>query len=591
MRPSLRRPVLAPIALLAGFLACSSTERGFYRDPDRIGQDDADAGPEPEAPSCAGHRCSADLHMILDGCTGQVVQECATGMGCYAGKCTTACESASNAQGSVGCSFWTTPADTIRASQGSCFAAFIANTWNTPVAVEAAFGDTPLDLSKSIYRAVVNDDRSVQYQPIEGPIPPGEIGIVFLAESGQIPGAKDYVACPNSVNVAYRGDVVTEHATSLYKAFHLSTDAPVAAYSIFPYGGARSYVPAATLLLPSSSWGTNYVLVDGWPQNTGSPFVQIVAQEDDTEVRIRPNVDVLDGVRVSGGPRGSVTTWNLKRGQVLEFIQKASLAGSPLEATKPVAVFGGNQCVLIPDGRLACDTLHQQIPPLQQWASRYSAVPYKSRRTGIQGSEPAPENVYYRLAGAREGTELSYEPAMPVGAPAKLTTGQVVDFSSTFPFTVKSQDGDHPIYLAVYMSGSTTYDTLGDPDFVNVIPDEQFLDRYVFFVDHTYADSTITVVRRKDQRGMHDVTLECFGALTDWRPLGNDGSVEYTWLDLTKRGKAVETPKGTCSYGRHEARSDGPFSVYVWGMDSDASYGFPAGAGSRPTTPYKIEVR
>ncbi|AKV04219.1 hypothetical protein AKJ09_10882 [Labilithrix luteola] len=137
------------------------------------------------------------------------------------------------------------------------------------------------------------------------------------------------------------------------------------------------------------------------------------------------------------------------------------------------------------------------------------------------------------------------------------------------------------------MTGARKNFTLGDPDFVNVIADDQFLDHYVFFVDHTYRDSSLTLVRRKDQSGFHEVQLDCVGSVADWRPLGTDGTAEYTWVQVTKEGQG----KGACTYGRHEATSDGPFGLYVWGVDDYASYGFPAGAGSRPTSPVKIVVR
>jgi len=137
------------------------------------------------------------------------------------------------------------------------------------------------------------------------------------------------------------------------------------------------------------------------------------------------------------------------------------------------------------------------------------------------------------------------------------------------------------------MTGARKNSTLGDPDFVNIVADDQFLDRYVSFVDHTYSDSTLTVVRRKDQLGFHDVELDCIGAIGDWKPLGTDGTTEYAWVQVTKNRRGV----GACTYGRHEATSNGPFGLYVWGVDSFASYGFPAGAGSRPTSPVQITVR
>jgi hypothetical protein len=48
---------------------------------------------------------------------------------------------------------------------------------------------------------------------------------------------------------------------------------------------------------------------------------------------------------------------------------------------------------------------------------------------------------------------------------------------------------------------------------------------------------------------------------------------------------------GTCGYGRHEAKSDGPFSLTVWGTDKNASYGYAGGTGLRPLTKIEIPVR
>lgn len=588
----MRWKAVLPLAIVGVFFACSSREV-FDDAPPVIVPPDAQADAQ-DAPSCAGRRCSRDLHKVLDGCTDAVIEECAENFGCKETACVPACDSAAAAQGSIGCSFWTVAPDVLRDSESGCYAAFVANTWNTPATVTAEFGGDTIDISKSVYRAVPKGGGALDYQSFGGPIPPGEVGIVFLSQGEETPNTIHHVSCPTGVTPAYRGIVTKDHQTSISKAFHLSTNVPVSAYSIFPYGGSKSYIPAATLLTPSTSWDTNYLLVDAWRfqhrVGLGFPFVQIVAQED-TEVRLRPRVDVIDGIGVTGGPSGSVVKWNLKRGQVLELTQSESLAGSALESSHPVALFGGNQCAYVPDDFVACDSLHQQIPPVHQWSSAYSAVPYASRRQAINGAPKAAESVTWQIVAASDGTTLTYEPAPPTGAPLALAGGQRAFFPTDRIFSVKSQDKDHPIYLAVYMSGSEQYATLGDPDFVNVIPDDQFLDRYVFFVDYTYADSSLTLVRRKDVNGFHEVTLDCLGPVEGWQPLGTDGSTEYAWVDLTRGGTDVKTPLGACSHGRHEASSDGPFGLYVWGMDSYASYGFPAGAGSRPTSTYTIPVR
>ncbi len=583
MKLSLRNIALASTLGTAGVLACSATDRGFATTDTIFAGDDA-ATDAPAA--CEERKCSRDLHAVLDACTEAVIESCGPSSGCANGACVPACDSAALAQGSIGCSFWTTPPDVVPEADNSCFAAFVANTWTTPVNVKGTYGKQALDLSRSVYRAVATDG-AVRYERIEGAIPPGELGIIFLSQAPDRPETKgSSVACPDDVEVAHVGVAVAAHAPSVYEAFHLETDAPVSVYSMFPYGGAKSYMPSATLVLPSSSWATSYVLLDGWSSRVSDSFIQIVAGSDDTEVRVRPVADVRPGPDVAGAARGSVATWRLQRGQVLELVQRASLAGSIMESSAPVAVFGGTVCPYIPEGVTACDSLHQQVAPVNQWAARYSAVPYASRRVAA-GDLSVAESVPWRIVAAQDGTALTYDPARPEGAPTVLAAGEAVTFTTEAFFSVRSQDAAHPIHVSTYMTGARRSGTLGDPDYVTLVPDEQFLDRYVFFVDHTYSDSTLTVVRRKDQLGFHDVEVDCLGAIGDWRPLGTDGTSEYTWVRLTKDKRGV----GGCGYGRHEASSDGPFGLYVWGVDSFASYGFPAGAGSRPTSTVELTVR
>lgn len=584
--------IAAPALLASGlFVACSSSNGGFDETSGPVFTPDGGSVEAAPGQSCEGRRCSRDLHEVHDGCTDDVLEVCPADQACAEGACVSACTSASKAQGSIGCDFWTTPPDVQRSDETSCYAAFVANTWSTPATVTAEFGSAPLDISKSIYRAISGQDGTVSYQAIEGAIPPGELGIVFLSQGDQTPSNDGHIACPSGVNVAYRGTAVAAHATSLYKAFHLVTDVPVSAYSMFPYGGAKSMIPAATVLLPVPSWDTNYLLIDGAPAGSaGNPFVQIIAQQDGTEIHMRPTVDLADGDGLPGSAKGTLVSWTLNKGQVLELSQAESLAGTPIETSHPVALFGGNQCTFVPAQGYACDALDQQIAPVHEWSTRYSAVPYPSRRPTLSGAAPVAESVAWRIVGASEETTLTYDPAPPYGAPLALSAGQIVDFNADQPFVVKSQDANHPIYLAVYMSSGDTYFTLGDPDFVNVVADDQFLDHYVFFVDHTYSESNLTVVRRKDQSGFHDVTLDCFGPVTGWQSLGGDDSIEYAWVNVTHGHAPAPTPIGTCNYGRHEASSEGAFALYVWGTDRYASYGFPAGTGARPTSPYQIVV-
>lgn len=245
----------------------------------------------------------------------------------------------------------------------------------------------------------------------------------------------------------------------------------------------------------------------------------------------------------------------------------------------------------VPGNYRSCDLGQQQIPPIRQWGRKYAAVPYRSRQKPFIGStERPPESVPYRIVGAVAGTNLTYHPYRPLGAPETIGPGEVLTFESKEIFTVASQDADHPIYMATYMTGwqyVDEYSAIGDPEFVNVVPAEQYLDDYRFFVDFTYPDSTLTLVRRRDPQGFHDVTLDCLGVVKGWKPIAGDDELEYVQLDITDNGANV----GACSYGPHHAQSEGAFSLVVWGWGEAASYAYPAGTGSRPLSTTTITVR
>jgi hypothetical protein len=603
--------LFAPIAIAAlVFAACEGAGRQPLETPITPAFD-PDAGDAQPPETCGLLRCSRDLKSVLRVCDGkeEVIAQCADGLGCGDGRCVDPCTSAELSKGSIGCSFWTIPPEESYRGSGSCFTATVTNTWDTAVALSAELGSAPLDISKSTYTAQkVGGD--VVYTRLEGPLPPGGLALIFLSEGAPRGAPEDFISCPPGVVPALLEDPL-RHGTTIERAFHLKTDAPVSAYSIYPYGGAPSHMPAATLLLPVSAWGTNYVAITAgslaiaggssiavYPATT----LQIVADEDDTEVRIRPSADIEDGNGVPGTAQGFPRAWKLSRGQVLQFNQTRELTGSALESSKRVGVFGGTECTFIPSTYAACDVLHQQMPALSLWGSEYALVPFPSRIPSVAGAEIR-ERVPYRLVGAVDGTRLTWDPVRPQGAPEALGSGESITFLTQDLVVVKSQDAEHPFYAGVYMTGAafngtvstggggtTQTETLGDPDYVNVVPSDQFLDRYVFFADYTYPETGLTIVRRKTQAGFRPVELDCAGEIASFRPLGASGQYEFAWVSLTTAGVGRTFSKGTCNYGRHEARSDGPFSVTVWGTGPYASYGFAGGMGSRPLNPARVPV-
>jgi len=238
----------------------------------------------------------------------------------------------------------------------------------------------------------------------------------------------------------------------------------------------------------------------------------------------------------------------------------------------------------IPEGVAACDSAHQQIPPLRALGDEYVAVRPRNRYASMDESPP------WRILAAVDGTQLTYFPERPEGAPEKLDKGQFAEFRTGEPFIVKSQGNTHPFYMAGYMESCERYtsdvkDCRGDPEFVNVVSPQQYRSSYVFFTDPTYPETHLVVVRKKGKDGFSDVKLDCAGTLTGWKAVGD---YEYTRVDLVRFNFEGQ---GQCDNGRHEMTSDAPFGVTVWGWGSGetgdltrgfysiyVSYGYPVGA-------------
>ena len=506
------------------------------------------------------------------------MKECGLDEACLGGECVgDPCLAAREAKSTYGCEYWALNLDVITEGKGACYAAFIANTWDTPVHIGVQRDGVALDPSTFAYLPA-GQGQGLTYQPFDASagLAPGEVVILFLAQS---PSTGFQFRCPSSVKTAIQADT-SVGGTGRGSAFHITSDRPIVAYQMFPFGGGSTAATSATLLLPTSAWDTNYIAVNAYAKSSvvshARPSLDIVAAEDNTLVTINPVVAIEGGSGVAPAPANQPVEYTLRRGEYLQLSQKAELTGSVVLADKPIGMFGGASCLNVPTNTEACDTAQQQIPPVQALGNQYVAVRYRGRKAHPD------ETVPWRLVGAVDGTQLTYVPAPPAGAPSSLGLGQVVEFNSPGPFFVKSQDEDHPFYLAGYMTGGKNFNGEGDPEFVNVVPADQFLDSYVFFTDPTYSETNLVVVRGRDASGKFvDVHLDCAGILGGWQPIGD---YEYTRVDLVT-GDFQNV--GGCSNGRRAMWSEVPFGVTVWGWGSPASksffteyvsYAYPAGA-------------
>jgi hypothetical protein len=523
---------------------------------------------------------------------------------------------------SNGCDFYAVEMDTTQEVEGVCFAVFVVNQWKTgePAKIEVSRGSTvfPIQGFARIPKGTGTGITYGAYDPAAG-LPTNEIAILFLsrdpnaAATAQLPTDPKVLAdCPAGVSPAVAGDAAL-HGTGIATAFHIKTNVPVVAYQMLPYGGGRARVTGSTLLLPTSAWSDDYVLANAYSAPTSftedrvGPTAVVIAAQDGTHVTLKPTATVLPGTGVAGIQPGASGTYALNQGQYLQITQPAELTGTAVQSDGPVAVIGGSTLMDLPLSASRADTAEQMLPPVRALGSEYVGVRYRSR-----GSSE--ESVPWRIVGVVDGTQLTFEPSAPAGAPAVISAQQLAEFDAPGPFVVRSQDAQHPFYLASYMTGGSPFDGTGDPEFVDVVPPAQFLPHYTFFTDPTYPETNLVVVRQNDpaRGGYPDVVLDCAGTLGGWTAVGTSGVYEMTRIDLaTGNFQGV----GSCNNGVHVITSPvltARFGVTVWGWGNDitwppdsdpnvdeqnplqtrwVSYGYPAGANFQPLNSAVLPAR
>ena len=599
-------PMRACLATLLGVLllglavstdGCARSDKGAARD---MGANDAwIVNDDASASNPMG--CSGDLHHVLDG-NGNIVQECPPDQGCSNAMCVPACAAAGASKGSVGCDFLVpTPS-----GGGACFAVFATNNWTTPAHLQLSRGMQAFDVT-TVAHLPDGTIAPTSWPPLGvAGLPASQVAVIYLSSDAQF-----LLDCPSSPAIsgasyvpftageaAQFGATFPTESTGRGAAFHLTSDVPIGAYDIYPFGGATSVTPSATLLLPTTAWGTSYLAVLP-PQGTyngvdiDERWLQIVATADGTSVAIAPRHDLPSGPGVAAAPANMSTTYSLQAGEYLQWLMAGTtnngdleLTGSIVASNKPVAFFGGNQALHLLSATSilsGSDEDHEQMPPVSSMGSTYIAAPFATRRASL-----APESIWYRIVGIADGTQLIYDPPAP-SAPTTLILGQYVDFESVTAFKVSSQDANHPFYLTQVMSGGNFTDgtrpgnspgpgndNLGDPEVSNILPPAQFLSKYVFMTDPTYGTTTLTLVRKSTAGAFQDVTIDCIGTVGGWTAIGSSSEYQFADVDLKRAAQQV----GNCKDGAHVAESAAPFGLTVWGLDWGASYGYPAGGNA-----------
>jgi hypothetical protein len=544
---------------------------------------------------------------------------------------------AAASKGSIGCDFLVPTPKVGGAGGQPCYALFVANGWTADAPIQISRGGITYDPSL-FGRIAETGTLETAWKPVPATgVPVGQVAVLFLSDS---PGPVAY-QCPvlpalrdayGSLVAPNPGDSAASGTTGRGNAWHITAGLPVTSVDLMPYVAmAQGWVGStagASLLWPTTAWGTNYLALSpglqGAPGPNGNYLSQtalLVASKDSTTVSVVPSESMPASPTVGAAVAGLPSTYTLNAGEYIQWESGIGFVGAPdttdwsgtvFLASGPVSFVGGASywpafSSTYPNASRGAP--HKQSSPVSALGSEYAVAPYASREATL-----ADESIPYRLLSIVDGTNVTFDPPVAV-APSALAAGQVADFQAVGAFVVSSQDDKHPFAIAQIMAGNDSHQGdmlpypapragctaaeiasyftppqdagaldggyqcgVGGAEFVNVVPPPEFLSRYVFFADPGFPTSNLVFVRRNVGQGFQDVTLDCAGVIGGWKAVGSSGKYEQTNVDLVR----AKMPNGKCNNGPHTASSAAPFSITVWGLDLESAYAYPAGANFSP---------
>lgn len=526
---------------------------------------------------CSGAPDYAPQHCALDnsGWVNDEACDTAGGYRCQAGRCVRPC--ADLGASYLGCDYWPTVTANGSLPPEFTYAVALSNTQEYPITVTIEAG--------------------VLGAPMTRTVMPSTLELVRLPWVTSLSGNATH-CCTGLLDT--RPNCAARSVRAPHGAYHLRSDGPIAVYQFNPleyHAGTRfSFSNDASLLLPQNVLGREY-LVASWP-NIGQPFATMADRCLATAARggfvtvvntqlegtntvlvhtTAPVYDPADATRVL--PPGD-HMFTLDPGETMQLLSQGTdlirtidLTGTYVRGNGPLAVFSGHECANVPNYRIACDHIEEQLFPIETWGRRYAVSPLHYR----DHDEPA----VVRVMAQRDGVMLTFDGIpRPAGCGGALLRGQFCEVQTAQPFQVS---GTSAIQVIQYMRGLgedpacmcggevcvDSPECEGDPAMVLETPIDQYRTSYRFLVPDTYSDNFINVV------APDGADLDLDGA-----PLVGAVAVPI--------GQGLALRNLHIAPGSHSLRAaDGRarFGLKVYGVAPYTSYAYPGGLDLAPISP------
>ncbi|MCW5807380.1 MAG: IgGFc-binding protein [Deltaproteobacteria bacterium] len=556
----------------------------------------------PSSAYCGGPTGNDVYQCNAEGTGGTFEGTCPADTVCSNGSCKTPCEAAEDHPSNLGCDFWAADLDNeatnINDAAAQQFAVVVANNNEFPVTV-------------SVTRNGARVGVAVQeLQVVSVSVPPRTAQRVDLPQrevDGSMGQNGPYMRNKGS------GTFVAPHA------YRIRTTGPVVVYQFNPI--VQQFSNDASTLIPVHALGTDYIAIG---YETANPCgisgmtiesipdhgaITIIAPYENTSVTVNTTHPIMasggdSGFPIAATPRGGTlsfttgpyTTVNLETQQVVGSVFECSTAvsqngqtgdfsGTYIKADKPIVVFtssergagfGGADNVVYPpdwdpqsDDTCCTDHLEEQLLPVTALGREFAVARSPIRSTYPNWVEPD----IVRIVGAADNTVVTTNLDPPYNS-FTINAREKKTFAATRGFTISATNA---IQVATYLVSQhfVKRGYIGDPSQLLIPAAEQHRSDYVFLVPATFQSNYAVFARPVGATIMIDGMSIDAGDFSSCprAPIGMIQNVMYEQV--------------TCLLpdGRHQATSDKPFGLSVYGYYNVGSYAFIGGSDIKVINP------
>lgn len=540
--------------------------------------------------------CQGDNYVmkcLADGSGFEEYQNCEEDTGgdvCQGGECRKLCDINVKFNSYIGCDYWGVDLDNAFVPGG---ASGFLDAQNAQYAIAVANPpESPRDAVVEIWRKEAGEIEKVPFDVNGDPLPvaplkPGELRVYKLP--------------PRNIN----GTLLDA------KAYRVTSSVPIIAYQFNPLTNEEVFSNDASLLLPATLLGRDYIVMTR-EQTFDSLrcYLTVVAvMPGETQVSIDFTGSTMAGYKYPQQPTeeeikhyepGQTAYFTLQQYDVLNIETDrpgADLTGSIVRSDNRIAVFGGSEASNAPntarcidvdpitekgvceyDPNKSCsdlmdcvgagfntccaDHIEQQLFPVKTWGTKYVAS--KSWDRGM-------ESDIWRIMAAKDNTQvLLVPPQQGINVPI-LNRGEYFEFESRKHFEIISTNPDKPILVGQYLAAQDAPEPnvggmaqagdagIGDPAFMLAIPVEQYRTDFVILIPEEYELNYVNIVAPT-------------GAIVEV----NGEEVEPGWFELVGSG-TYSVYRTMLQAGTHSITSSEPAGVIVYGYDQYVSYAYTGG--------------